>query len=286
MKDDQNPALEAGDDDMESKVEENTEDTSEEQDAEETEGQDENQPTEDEESEEKVDRSKMSRSKARREKRRAEMERQREAAEAAEQELAEAKKKLDRLQETMQRMQPPKEADFADYQDYLAAATAFKSIQMLDERAVNETKADAEERQRQYETLQQKRQAEALSMFDEACSEARERYSDFDAVARNPNVPVSKSVAEIIVGLDTGPDVLYHLGKNPDTAARLSMLHPVQAALEIGRIEAGLAKPKPITQAKAPDPIKPLRGSGSPSKDPDKMSAAEWRQARESGWKP
>lgn len=87
---------------------------------------------------------------------------------------------------------------------------------------MNETKSEAEERERKYQELQQHRQTEARSMFEEACSEARERYADFDAVARNPQVPVSQGMADIILGLDSGPDVLYHLGKNPAQAAQIA----------------------------------------------------------------
>ena len=105
----------------------------------------------------------------------------------------------------------------------------------------------------------------------------------FDQVARDTSVPVSQAMAEVIIGLDAGPDVLYHLGKHRDQAARIAQLSPVQAAVEIGRIEAGLARPKPITSTNAPEPIKPVRGSGAPQKDPAKMSMAEYKKARAAG---
>lgn len=280
MTDEQNPALEAGDEDVREAVEESTEESTEDQ--AEDEGQEKDPPAEDEaddaESEEKT-----SRAKARRERRKAEMERQREAAEAAERELEDAKKKLSRFEEVLQHTQPPKESDFATYEEYQAKLAAYHSLRAFDERAMNETKSEAEERERKYQELQQHRQTEARSMFEEACSEARERYADFDAVARNPQVPVSQGMADIILGLDSGPDVLYHLGKNPAQAAQIANMPPVQAALAIGRIEAGLAMPKPITKSKAPDPITPVRGSGSPSKDPAKMSPTEYRKWREAG---
>ncbi|WP_028955915.1 hypothetical protein [Sulfitobacter sp. 20_GPM-1509m] len=281
MTDEQNPALEAGDEDVTEAVQDNTE-----QDTDETsetdEGQEKDQPAEDKAKDAEAE-EKISRSKARRERRKAELEQQREAAEAAERELTEAKRKLSRFEEALQHAQPPKEADFASYEEYQAKLSAYHSLRAFDERAMKDTKSEAEERQRTYEQLQQRRQAEARSMFEESCSEARERYADFDAVARNPSVAVSKDMADIIVGLDAGPDVLYHLGKNPAQAAQIANMPTVQAALAIGRIEAGLAMPKPITKSNAPDPITPIRGSGSPSKDPAKMSPAEYRKWRENG---
>ena len=57
-------------------------------------------------------------------------------------------------------------------------------------------------------------------------------------------------------------------------------MNPVQRAREIGRIEATLAAPKP--QSRAPDPISPVKSTVPVSKDPARMTAAEydaWRQA-------
>lgn len=279
MTDEHNPALEAGDEDVR-EVEEITDEATEDQT--DDEGQDNDPPAKDEADEAEAE-EKTSRAKARRERRKAEMERQREAAEAAERELQEVKQKLSRVEGVLQHTQPPKESDFATYEEYQAKLAAYHSLRAFDERAMNETKSEAEQRERQYQELQQQRQAEARSMFEESCSEARERYADFDAVARNPQVPVSQGMADIILGLDSGPDVLYHLGKNPAQAAQIAKMPPVQAALAIGRIEAGLAMPKPITKSKAPDPITPIRGSGSPSKDPAKMTPTEYRKWREAG---
>lgn len=282
MTDIQTPAPEAGDEAVED-VKENTEATKEPE-AAETKGQDNDQPAEGD-AENDAEPEEKSRSKARRERRRAEMERSREAAEAAKRELAEANKKLEQLQQTVQQMQPPKESEFEDYQDYQAALTAYNSVKMLDDRQLKTAQAEAQERQRLFDEQERQRKASARSDFEESCSEARERYTDFDAVARRHDLPISPHVGEMIIGLDSGPDVLYHLGKHPKEAARISSLPPVQAALEIGRIDAGLAPPKPITQSNAPDPIKPVRGSANPQKDPNKMSSPEFRKWREGGGK-
>ena len=277
MIDEQTPALEAGDEDVAEAVIETTEDTTDEPEAVETEGQDNDPPAEGDAPEEKA-----SKSKVRRERRRAEMDQQRQAAEEAERGLSEANTKLQRLEQAVQHMQPPKESDFEDYQQFLAADTAFRSIQILDNRAVNESKTEADERQRQYDQLQQHNQTAARNMFEESCVEARDRYPDFDAVAR-ADFPVNKTMADILVGLDSGPDVLYQLGKNPAKAAKIAAMPPVQAALEIGRIEAGLKQPKPITKSNAPSPITPVRGAGSPTKDPSKMSHNEYVKWRAAG---
>lgn len=278
MSDEQTLAPEASDDVIVDQVEKTDEDQPEAVDN--TEGQDDDQPAEASEEEAKE---KVSQSKLRRERRKAVQDRLIAEKEAAEKERDAAQRKLAQIKANSETERPPKEEDFADYQEYIAALGAFKSLKAFDSREENNVKREAEERQKQIDTIQAQAQTEARAMFEDACAEARERYTDFEAVARNPTTPVSQFMAEVIVGLESGPDVLYALGKDPAHAARIAKMPPVQAALEIGRIEAGLARPKPITQSSAPAPITPVRGRGTPGKDPAKMTPAEYDKWREAG---
>lgn len=278
MTDELNPALEAGVEDVTEAVitEEVTDGTP---DAGEQ-GQEVDQPAKDEQSEEII-----SRSKARRARRKAEMEQSRAATETAERELLEANDKVARLEQALHQAQPPEQADNESYEEYQARLSAFHSLRLFDQRSMSETKSDAEQRQSQVDSMKQQSQVAARSMFEEACGEARERYADFDAVTQTQNFTVTQEMGEMIMGMDAGPDVYYHLGKNPDEAARIAQLPTVQAAIAIGRIEAGLAMPKPITKSNAPTPIAPVRGSGAPAKDPADMSPAEYRKWSEAGGK-
>lgn len=279
MLDDQTPAPEAGDEDVGEAVEVTTDDTASETPDTGEQGQETDQPATDKESEETI-----TRSKARRERRKVEMEQNREAAETAKREAQEANEKLSRMQDALQNAQPPQQGEHETYEEFQAKLSAFHSLRMFDERTIAETQANAAHHQQKAQSLTQQNQTEARSAFEDACGEARERYVDFDAIARNPNLSVSQDMAEIVLGLDTGPDVLYELGKNPSLAAQIAQMPTVQAALAIGRIEAGLAKPKPITTSNAPSPITPVRGrSGAPTKNADSMSMAEFVAARKSG---
>jgi hypothetical protein len=67
---------------------------------------------------------------------------------------------------------------------------------------------------------------------------------DYVDVVGNSDVPVANHVAEHILDSDVGPQIAYHLAKNPDQAHRLNAMSPTAAAREIGRIEATLAKPQ------------------------------------------
>ena len=77
---------------------------------------------------------------------------------------------------------------------------------------------------------------------------------------------------------ERGLDIAYHLGKNPILAAKVAMLPPLQAVLEIGRIEGTLSSGKRVSDAHAPTP---QVGSGSSlQKTTESMSMEEYVKAR------
>lgn len=70
---------------------------------------------------------------------------------------------------------------------------------------------------------------------------------------------------------EVGADVAYHLATNPEEAARIDKMHPMQQAMAFGRLEAQFAgdskgdegKPKPKIATDAPTPPKhTARGGG------------------------
>jgi hypothetical protein len=90
--------------------------------------------------------------------------------------------------------------------------------------------------------------------------EARTKYTDFDQVAHNPQLRITQAMAESIRSSEVGPEVAYFLGTNPKEADRISQLHPLTQAREIGRIEAKLIADPPSAKkaSKAPAPISPV----------------------------
>jgi hypothetical protein len=74
---------------------------------------------------------------------------------------------------------------------------------------------------------------------------------------------------QAVTGLDSGADVLQHLGTHPEIAARIMAMPPVRMAVELGRLEARVTTPAPAKPlSRAPAPIAPLEGGVSPS-EPD-----------------
>lgn len=129
-------------------------------------------------------------------------------------------------------------------------------------------------------------------------TKASGEMTDFAEVAQNPDLPVTREMGEAIVESEIGPKILYHLGKNPDEAARIAKLSPVAQVREIGKLEAKLeaaaappansatSQPKTQTVSKAPAPHKPVGGSAvsaNPAKGIESMTQAEYRALRESG---
>ncbi len=149
---------------------------------------------------------------------------------------------------------------------------------------------EAAKRELEAEREQATRQEQAATYVKRAKDFAKE-HEDYKEIAES--APISDDVAEIILGLDNGPEVAYHLGKNPDVAMDVSRLPPVHAAFELGQIAARLefqretaAKAKALVSA-APAPAPRIEGThaAQPAKasspESDQMSDADWLKARE-----
>jgi len=133
-----------------------------------------------------------------------------------------------------------------------------------------------------------KQQAEIMEAYAESEEKVRDKYDDFDQVARNPNVPITEVMAEAIYASDVGPEVAYFLGSNIKEAARIAKLSPFMQAKEIGKIEAKLASDPPVKKtSNAPAPISPVtaRSTGSTSHDTTdprsvkSMTTSQWIEA-------
>lgn len=245
-----------------------------------TEGQVEDQPAEVVETEEQ-----KSKSKLRRERREAADRRDREEAQKALEKERESTARLERIKAAAKAVVEPKESDFPDPLEYVAAKSAWQNTQMSARYNESEITGEIEAEKRARQIAAERRMNERVKDFQDGIPEAKTRYADFDAVmnvARNGEI-VGQAISEMILESDIPHDLAYHLGKNPEQARALSNMNPVQAAREIGRIEARLSLPKAKTQSTAPDPINPVRGNARTPKNPDGMSPQEYRAWREAG---
>lgn len=216
--------------------------------------------------------------KSRHQRRKEQMERYRQEADEANRKYEAVQERLKRIEELTGASTPPKESDFASYEEYQAALSAHHAMRMMDGRTKQEAEREAQAYQQEMQRVEQARQHEVAQGWAAQVSDAKTRYADFEQVAYT--APISDQVSQMIAGMDAGADVAYQLGLNPAEARRISSLSPMEAAMELGRMEARLSAPQPRTATQAPDPVKPVRPKASTQKDPSKMSISEYRAWR------
>jgi len=124
-------------------------------------------------------------------------------------------------------------------------------------------------------------------------------HPDYRDVVYAPNVPITQSMAEVMLGTDNAPAVAYHLATHLDEAAAIAKLPPIQQAIAIGRIDAQLSAPPaspaspppalPKKTTNAPPPPKTVSGAGQPqvTEDDPSISTAQrialWKKGRPRG---
>ncbi len=174
---------------------------------------------------------------------------------------------------TRQKHEALREAEYWRKRAEEARATDLDALDYDDALVAKVRMAERDERADTAAALANKAIAQQFEALE---SEARQKWADYDAVSRNPNVPITPDMAEIIRDSELGPELAYHFGKNPAEAARYAVMTGKQLAREMGRLEARLDAPKPIPK-QPPAPISPVGSSKSGgSSDPSKMSMAEY----------
>lgn len=166
-----------------------------------------------------------------------------------------------------------KPEDFDSYEAYLEAKAEAKAAETFERK-------QSEHKQREQERIAQEEAARVQESLSQKLESARERYDDFDEVVTDPSVPISNDMALAIAECDHAGEVAYFLGKNPNEAARIAALNPRAQVREITRLDDRLGGQK--KEVKKPVPtVSPVRGqTGQFTKDPAKMTDAEWAASR------
>ena len=118
-----------------------------------------------------------------------------------------------------------------------------------------------------------------------------EEHPDYRELVYDESLPISVPMAEAIRVMEGGPEVAYYLAKNPDTAADIAGMGPIQAAMMMADLRVQLrgetAKAsKKVSDAPPPPPKKiggsePGRKVSTTSPESDKLSDAEWFKLEE-----
>lgn len=135
--------------------------------------------------------------------------------------------------------------------------------------------------------VEEKSQREATEALQKTWQTKREKaveeFPDYSEVAERDDLSITIPMAHAILNAENGPAMAYHLGKNPEEAARIAALSPPLQVFELGKIAAELARPK-TNVSRAPAPIRPVGNrSAAVAKTPDEMDMNEyatWRQSQ------
>jgi hypothetical protein len=183
----------------------------------------------------------------------------------------------DNSQETQQEPQTkeldnPKPEDFESDDEYYRALTDYRVQEALKAEKAKNAQITEWERQRQIREKYNADSQRTLAM-------GKEKYpDDYEVVSQSP--PYSQVMRQLVVESEMSADIAYYLGKNHETSRRIALLPALQAAKEIGKIEALLGRTAKKT-TKAPAPINPIGGIKEVvNKDPEKMTTKEWMEER------
>lgn len=126
---------------------------------------------------------------------------------------------------------------YDDYGDYVEALTDWKTEQAVAKRMEQDSTRKVAETRSQ--------------TFAERQVATRAVLPDYDAVVGASETPIANHVGEAILESDRGPELAYHFAKNPDVLQNLNGMTPMQAAREIGKLEATLpTKTAPVVPSK------------------------------------
>lgn len=135
--------------------------------------------------------------------------------------------------------------------------------------------------------LAKSRPDESIEKFEKSAQAFAKEHDDYYEVTQDKTLRISGPMAEVIRMSEVGPEMAYHLGKNPDVAKEISEMSDAAAGRELALLETKLqAKPKKVSKAPPPPPAN--IGGGEPGQkvsttDPksDELSDAEWFKREE-----
>jgi hypothetical protein len=196
-------------------------------------------------------------------------------------------------QQALQQQQPPPKAeepvklptlesvgyDEAKYQAALIEYATKQAEQVVERRLTEAEQKRAEQARMESFATRQREFAKATPDFE-------------DRVLRDPTLPITAAMRDVILDSPAGPELAYHLATNREQADAISRLPAHLAALEMGRIEGRLAALKEVAKrpviSKAPPPPPKVEDAETTiasvkasDPDSDKLDQAEWFKRRD-----
>lgn len=166
---------------------------------------------------------------------------------------------------------------FDNFDQYVAAKAEYIAKKQIESTLTARERAQAEQREAAERT-------KTADSWNKRMAAATAEMPDFEEVLASSDVPMTPPMQQAIMESDIGPKLAYYLANNPDEAEKIAGMSPIGAIRTLGRIEERLSTAKPeVKTTDAPPPIKPVGARSTVSKDPGKMSDAEYEKWRKSG---
>lgn len=168
----------------------------------------------------------------------------------------------------------PQRDQYQDYEQFIEARADWRA-QRQAQAVVGQF---AQHLQRSQQQMTQQQQAQRMAQeFQSKLEQGKTQFADWDDIATSDaaQVPMGEAATVALTQAEKPAEVVYWLMKNPAAAAKFASLNLVQAAAEIGRIEARLQAP--TAPSNAPKPGKPAGARGGvPGGFRDDMSMEEF----------
>ena len=140
---------------------------------------------------------------------------------------------------------------------YIADLTVFTIDKVTKERETEASKAAAQKAAQDHLTQLNTTWQDKITETEKTIPDFRTKGQELVGTFSNIAPDYGEFLAQTIMGLDAGPEVLYHLANHLDEAQAIVSKGPLGAAIALGRLEARFAKsgeqPKPRVSA-APKP--------------------------------
>jgi hypothetical protein len=199
-----------------------------------------------------------------------------------------SKAEADKLESEAAADQKPERSKFDDPDGYDKALEEWGIRQGKRQAEADITKRQADEKAAAEQRSKEEKEAadraaadevwnQTVQTYNDRRAKAIERLPDYEKVAEGDHVMITNPMRDAILTADIGPQIAYHLGKNPEEAARIAALSPFQQVKEMGKLEATLERAAKNNTSRAPDPIKTVgsRESAGP-KDLNAISGDEY----------
>jgi hypothetical protein len=174
----------------------------------------------------------------------------------------------------------PKPGDFATDAEYTEALLEHRIDSRVNDGLAKTATAQADK-------FNQEANTAAGEAYNQRVAETIARIPDFVEIVSKADIAISPALQEALRDSEKGPELVYHLAKNPGEAERLNAMNVRQMDREIGRLETtiGAKSAAPSAPAarttNAPPPVKPGSPASAPANtDPAKMTQAEYESWR------